>query len=298
MSKQRAYVLIGLPGSGKSTWTVKQMEKMNPRGIGVVSRDAIRLMLNGNYKYIEEQQDLITRIAIESSKAILDRGNDLIIDQANINRETRKEVTDFLHAVDSDIEIWFVYLYVDETQSLVNRRVRGDSRGYAPGYHKNVIEKMKNKFEPISFKEDYDVRLNIGAYGQIIDERIKPRVESKKKVEKEIPMEELWNLHHTFAKFIYPRLVKFRKYHCGAAGGHEYKNGHRRYSEKYGSKGDKELYLIRWDEMLDRMIRAFELWLSQDDWDCEYDSKEHKKRWHQIEEGFNLFIKYFNGLWW
>ena len=57
----------------------------------------------------------------------------------------------------------------------------------------------------------------------------------------DIPMEELWCLDYTIAEFIYPRLVKFKKYHCGAASGHEYKNGHKRYSEKYGPKGDKRL---------------------------------------------------------
>jgi hypothetical protein len=46
------------------------------------------------------------------------------------------------------------------------------------------------------------------------------------------------------------------------------------------------------------MIRAFELRLSADDWDCQYDSKEYKKRWSQIDEGFSLFIKYFNALGW
>ncbi len=296
MSNQKAYILIGLPGSGKSTWTEKKMRELNPRGIGVVSRDAIRHMINGSYKYIDDQQDLITKIAAETSKAILDRGEDLIVDQANMTQAVRKEVVNFLRAIEDEIEIYFIYMETNVVEFLVQRRMQGDARGENEEYHRRVIEKMKKKFETILDSEDYNVLETIDAQGE--NTGTYKRNVDKQKVEEEIPMEELWGLDYTIAKFIYPRLVKFRKYHRGASAGHEYKNGRKRYSDKYGAKGDKSLYAIRWNEILDRMIKAFELWLSKDDWDCEYDSKEHKKRWHQIEEGFNLFIKHFNGLWW
>lgn len=300
MNKQRAYVLIGLPGAGKSTWTEKQMDELNPRGIGVVSRDAIRYMINGNYKYIEEQQSLITKIAKESAMAILHNGHDLVIDQANISRDIRDEVIVFLRGLYGlDIEIHFVYMMESDTETLIDRRMVGDSRGYGTSYYRTVIEKMKRNFEPPSSDEDYDVVLYVNANGEVVDKGVKHKGEKKADVNAEIPIKELWNLHYTLAEYIYPRLKAFRETHGGAPGsfGND-KNGNPMFSMRYGPDTRKKLCFQMWDEILDKMILAFELWLSQDDWDCEFNSKEHNKRLAKIEEGFSLFAKYFNSLWW
>lgn len=120
----------------------------------------------------------------------------------------------------------------------------------------------------------------------------------KKNIKTEIPEEELWNLHNTLAEYIYPRLKEFRKQHCGAPGYFDYKNGTPRFSEKYGPKIKGRMCYKEWDKILDKMVLAFELWLSIDDWVCEYDSKEYRKKMSKIEEGFSLFMKHFNGLWW
>ena len=299
MRKQRIYLLIGLPGSGKSTWTANQIDnETNPRGIGVVSRDAIRYMINGNYKYDTSQQDLITRIAGVSAISILEAGHDLVIDQANINAEIRQEVTEFIRGVTDreDVEIWFVYFQINDIDILVERRMVGDCRGEYGRYHYNVIKKMKTNFEPPHSTEDYNVLLYIDDEGGVSDKCVKCGVDVK--VEEEIPLEELWNLHNTIAQYIYPRLKAFREKHGGAPGCFDYKNGEPRYSEKYGPHNKRKICFKEWDKILDKMIIGFELWLSQDDWDCEYNSKEHNKRWSRIEEGMNLFIKHFNGSWW
>lgn len=299
MSEQRAYVLIGLPGSGKSTWTEKQMKELNPRGIGVVSRDAIRLMINGSYKYVEAQQDLITDIAEESAKAILDEGYDLVIDQANISQDVRKEVTRFLRNINEDIEIHFIRLFTDGTDALVKRRMQGDARGENEGYHRSVIEKMQRKFEGVRNEEDYNFMEYIDARGVVVDA-------FEKKVEKEevvvtavedFANEDLWSLDQTFAKFILPRLKAFRERHCSCPS-IGYREGNFRSKGKYGPKLRKDLCFKHWDEILDKMIIAFELHLSHWDWDCEYNTKEYNKRWAKVEEGLSLFAKYFGSLGW
>lgn len=299
MSKQIAYVLIGLPGSGKSTWTESKMKEVNPRGIGVVSRDSIRNMINGSYKYVEEQQDLVTDIAACTAKSILKDGRDLIIDQTNINKEVRDEVTRFLRDVLEDIEIHFIYLCVLGTGFLTDRRVEGDARGEHWTYHKAVIEKMQKTLEAPSDEEDYDKLFILDAEGKIVDQSIKCRAESDKNdCPREIPQEELWCLNTTLAKYIYPRLKEFRDYGCGGPGGIGHKTGNFKCKGKYGPKYNSKLYIKHWSEILDKMVDAFELWLSSDDWDCEINSKEYNKRWSKIEEGFNLFTKWFGALWW
>lgn len=300
MNKQKAYILIGLPGSGKSTWSEKKMKETNPRGIGVVSRDAIRYMINGNYKYIEEQQALITDIAAASAKAILVRGHDLIVDQINLSKDVREEVINFIKRVENDVEIHFIYMVTNGIDFLVQRRMQGGSRGEKEGYYCNVIKDMKNKFEPIGYEENWNILEDVDAEGKVVERCVKEEVDLDAETvsQEEIPLEELWNLHHTLAKYIYPRLKAFRKYHVGAPGGIGYKEGSYRSKGRYGPKYRKNLCFKLWDEMLDKMVNAFELWLSSDDWDCEVNSNEYKKRWSKIEEGFSLFTKYFDGLWW
>lgn len=95
--------------------------------------------------------------------------------------------------------------------------------------------------------------------------------------------EECWNLDATLAALILPRLIHFRDNHCGVPGClFEYDEfGH--IKEEDGSK--------KWDEILDKMIWAFYLYISVNSL---YWTKEQKQ---QIDEGLKLFAEYFQSLW-
>lgn len=59
----------------------------------------------------------------------------------------------------------------------------------------------------------------------------------------------------------------------------------------------------KWQEYVDKMIKAFELMLKEDDyWDLAKSNEENirisKNIQKQIKYGLRLFIKYFNSLWW
>ena len=81
---------------------------------------------------------------------------------------------------------------------------------------------------------------------------------------------ELWNLDMTISRFILPRLKEFKDCTYG-------------YPAKF--KSHKE-----WDEILDKMIEAFELTSSDKSW---YDLDKDKI----IKEGLDLFREYFFALW-
>ena len=81
-----------------------------------------------------------------------------------------------------------------------------------------------------------------------------------------------WNIDVTTAKFVLPRLKKFK----------ELTNGH-----------PYEITWEEWVEILDKMIYAFETCSSDDDY-CGCDVTDGKK----IQEGFELFGKYYVSLWW
>ena len=79
---------------------------------------------------------------------------------------------------------------------------------------------------------------------------------------------ETWNLYYSLALEIYPRLCYFRE----TAG-----------SYPLGSN-EKE-----WDEILDKMIKAFKLILT--------DNRYHSEAREAIEEGLSLFAEWYLALW-
>lgn len=130
-----------------------------------------------------------------------------------------------------------------------------------------------------------------------------------------IAPKELWNLNYTVAKFVLPRLIKFKENSLGFPG------------------YDEADTMDKWQDILQKMITAFEYIVTNDNWwvdDPRYDysdgihieiDKDKKTLFHfriddwtkeiknnrdteqdrrneAIKEGLKLFSKYFRHLWW
>ena len=98
-----------------------------------------------------------------------------------------------------------------------------------------------------------------------------------------------WNLDHTIASFILPRLKLFKKLGNGYPG--------------HGEMDTPE----KWNKALDKMINAFELIATADTyyglWDIEKNTYAEVKplleqKQTEVEEGLQLFAKWFQSLWW
>ena len=117
-----------------------------------------------------------------------------------------------------------------------------------------------------------------------------------KKNGKYVSNRELWNLDQTICDWIIPRLKQFKEINIAYPG--------------TASMDTPE----KWDEALDKMIRAFELAkldpidldenLQLRDYELEgylYDVNKYKgiyeKRNAEVQEGLHLFATYFNDLW-
>lgn len=79
---------------------------------------------------------------------------------------------------------------------------------------------------------------------------------------------EIWNLYITISKFILPRLKRFKEYNCSFP---------------------PSLEPEQWENILNKMINSFELI-------CKDDSNT-KEEFIIIDEGLDLFKKYFFDLW-
>jgi len=94
---------------------------------------------------------------------------------------------------------------------------------------------------------------------------------------------ELWNLDHTIAKFILPRLKRFKEICHG-------------YPSELHVDGDGKIGEKRWDEILDKMIISFEAVINMDETILEgKEAYEAANKHHK--EGMKLFCEYFGNLW-
>jgi hypothetical protein len=81
-----------------------------------------------------------------------------------------------------------------------------------------------------------------------------------------------WNLDARFSEYMLPRLRRFREIHCAYP---------------------CELTPEEWNAILDKMIFAME-WLSTD----MLEREETVEMWNKVQEGMELFGKFFTSLWW
>jgi hypothetical protein len=99
------------------------------------------------------------------------------------------------------------------------------------------------------------------------------------------PQKRFWfDAYGKIAWDIYPILVRFRRGEfCGVP---------MEFNNLYGNEHDME----KWLEAIDKMIYSFREIL-MDSYDLPFDLDKHKARQDKIDEGLQLFAKYFQNLW-
>lgn len=97
---------------------------------------------------------------------------------------------------------------------------------------------------------------------------------AKQRIERGFDDSETWSLDCTVARFVLPRLKRFREI-----------------APKTGIPGD--MTLEQWESILDKMIAAFEIMASGD-----VPPYKNEKGGDIVDEGFKIFCDYFFALWW
>ena len=95
----------------------------------------------------------------------------------------------------------------------------------------------------------------------------------KKKGLSKITINELWGLDYTLAKYILPRLIKFKEN-----------------AESYPSDITWEEYLV----ILDKMIWSFD-YIVKKEYNTNFEDYIQEDK--RCQEGLDLFAKYFRSLW-
>jgi len=106
---KKLVVMVGIPGSGKTTLAQKLVEK----GFHYLNADTIRLELYGN-EAEQGDKEKVFSIFFERLEAALQQGLDIVIDNTNINLRQRKPILERAQRFSyTDVQLWLLDVPLD-----------------------------------------------------------------------------------------------------------------------------------------------------------------------------------------
>lgn len=143
----KLYIMMGLPGSGKSK-AAEELQFFNPKRTEIISSDKIREELYGD-ESIQGNPKEVFDLVMSRGNAYLKKGVNVIIDSTNINSKKRRHL---ISAITSDVEVEVIGVVVPAS---INACVRFDSqRERTVGYQ--VIHRMWKQWQTPHLKEGFD----------------------------------------------------------------------------------------------------------------------------------------------
>lgn len=144
-----AYMMIGIPGAGKSTWI-----KNNHPDLPVVSRDIIRGEIGicePGQKYVgtNAEENEVTMHEYMKIAEYCEEGQDFIIDDTNTHKKYRKQMIDFLREKGAKV----VFVHLDTPLDVCKERRKNDIPG-------NVMDRISRQFQPPE-EDEYDEIIHV-----------------------------------------------------------------------------------------------------------------------------------------
>lgn len=130
------FLLMGLIGSGKSTWAQKHVSQ-NPRVL-IVNRDSIRSMLFGKYKYELEVEVAVREAAMLICRQIFRLSYHVLIDETNLRFDRRRMWAGLAEEFGAKIHL----VHLTESRRNLENRMK-DPRGLDKITWGSAINKQK-----------------------------------------------------------------------------------------------------------------------------------------------------------
>ena len=141
----KLYLMVGFPGSGKSTW-LKNHRRENDV---IVSRDAIRFsMVAEDEEYFSKEKAVFSEFCRQISENLA-AGHNVFADATHLTAASRKKLIDNVTGYDS------VHAIVMNT-SLTEAIKRNDNRTGREFVPRSVIRRMACQFEFPDITENFD----------------------------------------------------------------------------------------------------------------------------------------------
>jgi hypothetical protein len=115
-----------------------------------------------------------------------------------------------------------------------------------------------------------ETKADHGLHKNISKKDKRQRAWSKQRKERGFDDTETWAMDQAFAKFILPRLQRFKEVHICYP---------------------PDLTMKKWDNIIQQMIDGFEEILRRDEKIADWDVKK-------VDKGLKLFAKWYHDLWW
>lgn len=143
------YLMIGIPGSGKSTFCKKCLSEATAP-VEYVSRDEIRFsLLKSNDSYFSKEKEVLKIFYSRINKA-LSEGKDVYIDQTSTTLAGRRKLFTHIYGYNNVFAIWFDV----PLETCLKRNETRSGRAYVPPHE---IINMYDNFCPPTYKENFDM---------------------------------------------------------------------------------------------------------------------------------------------
>ena len=149
MEKSKLYLMMGCPGSGKSTY-LKERFSQPPV---VVSRDVIRFaMVNEDEEYFSKEKEVF-REYIEQIRNALKFNKEVFADATHLNESSRAKVLFALGHDLKNVEVNVIWVRVPLEVAITQNELRQGTRAYVP---KSVIRRMYSQATMPSKEEGFE----------------------------------------------------------------------------------------------------------------------------------------------
>lgn len=139
-------LLMGCPGSGKSTWITKHLDEHTVW----VSRDDVRFsMVSEDEEYFSKEKAVFKEFIRRINNAI-ENGYNVFADATHLNESSRNKLIRNISAPVDEINI--VWIKTDLNTALKRNESRKGTRAYVP---KSVIRRMFYSMTKPSFEEGF-----------------------------------------------------------------------------------------------------------------------------------------------
>ena len=129
MVKSKLYLLMGAPGSGKSTYLKNRFSQLPT---AVISRDAIRFSLvKEDEEYFSKEKEVYTEF-INQIKEALNFNSEVFADATHLNEISRAKTLRSLGESLKDVEVNVIWVRVPVQVAIKRNENRIGTRAYVP----------------------------------------------------------------------------------------------------------------------------------------------------------------------